>query len=68
MLRSTVALWDLPPEQNDGFSSSVPSPGKNMNNMEITMYTRNPEVPQTQASLAQMSLAQRAEQAVLQVQ
>jgi len=30
------------------------------------MYTRNPEVPQTPASLAQMSLAQRAEQAVLQ--
>ena len=40
---------------------------KKRHNMEITMYTRNPEVPQTQASLAQMSLAQRAEQAVLQV-
>jgi len=30
------------------------------------MYTRNPEVPQTPASLAQMSLAQRTEQMVLQ--
>ena len=39
---------------------------KKRHNIEITMYTRNPEVPQTPASLAQMSLAQRAEQAVLQ--
>merc|ERR1719208_276751 len=39
---------------------------KKRHNIEITMYTRNPEVPQTPASLAQMSLAQRAEQALLQ--
>ena len=30
------------------------------------MYTRNPEVPQTPASLAQMSLAQRMEQQQMQ--
>ena len=39
---------------------------KKRHNIEITMYTRNPEVPQTPASLAQMSLAQRIEQQQLQ--
>jgi len=39
---------------------------KKRHNIEITMYTRNPEVPQTPASLAQMSLAQRMEQQQMQ--
>ena len=39
---------------------------KKKHNIEITMYTRNPEVPQTAASLAQMSLAQRMEQQQMQ--
>ena len=39
---------------------------KKRHNIEITIYARNPDVPQSQASLAQMSLSQRMEQQQIQ--
>ena len=39
---------------------------KKRHNIDITIYARNPEVPQSQASLAQMSLSQRMEQQQIQ--
>jgi len=39
---------------------------KKRHNIEIQVYTRNPDVPQSSASLAQMSLAQKLEQQQLQ--
>ena len=39
---------------------------KKRHNIEITIYARNPEVPQSQASLAQMSVSQRMEQQQIQ--
>ena len=35
---------------------------KKRHNIEITIYPRNPDCPQSEASLAQLSLSQRLEQ------